>query len=360
MNAKDRAGTGTVLVTGGTGFLGSWTIAELLERGYHVRTTVRDAGREAELRAGLATLIDSRPSAVATDLHAADLDGRLSVVQADLRADTGWSSAMTDCDFVLHTASPFPSAQPKDPDELIIPARDGTLRVLSAAFDAGVPRVVVTSSSTTIRGSGNRPESRQLTEQDWADADDPRLTPYARSKLLAEQAAWRFSEEHDDRDRLTVICPGTILGPPLGPHRSYSLDVIQRMLNGDMPGVPKLGFGFVDVRDVATMHIDALTAPEAGGERLLAAGPFHWLSEIAAIVRDLGPAADKVPTRTLPNALVRLIARFDPGLRSVVGDLGKRTDYSTEKARRLLGWNPRPIEETVHDTARGLASRVQA
>jgi dihydroflavonol-4-reductase len=324
----------TVLVTGGSGFLGSWTIATLLRQGYGVRTTVRDRGREAELRAALG-----------------DVNGGLTVVEADLGQDAGWEAAAKGCRYVLHVASPFPAAQPRDPETLIGPARDGTLRVLRAGLWAGARRVVVTSSSSAVRGG--RPAGRPLTEDDWTDPQDSRLTPYVRSKTLAERAAWEFAEDAGACDRLTVINPATILGPALTAHRSYSLSVIERMLAG-APGLPRLGFSFVDVRDVAAMHVAAMTAPEAAGERILAAGPFLWFAELAELLRELGPAAAKVPTRTLPDWLVRLRARFDPGLRSVVGELGQRTDYSTEKARELVGWNPRSIEQTVRDTALSL------
>ena len=330
----------TVLVTGGSGFLGGWCLVDLLRAGYRVRTTVRDLSRESEVRAMVASEADDR--------------GRLSIVAADLAGDRGWKEAVDGCDYVLHVASPFPPAQPKNPDELIVPARDGTLRVLRASLDAGVRRVVLTSSSAAVRNSGVALPPRPLTEEDWTDPANPRLTPYARSKTIAELAAWDFVREADQVTRLAVVNPGAILGPVLGDDLSYSLQVIERMLKG-MPGLPRLGFSFVDVRDVADLQIRAMAASEAGGERFLAAGRFLWLSEVAAILRDhLGAAAAKVPARTVPNLLVRGMAMFDPGLRSVVGDLGQRVDYSNEKAHTRLGWSPRPTEETIVDCARSL------
>jgi dihydroflavonol-4-reductase len=330
----------TVLVTGGSGFLGSWCLVELLQRGYRVRTTVRDRSRESEVCAMLASEVD--------------VGDRLSVFAADLTGDSGWKEAVDGCDYVLHVASPFPPAQPKDPDELIVPAREGTLRVLRASLEAGVRRVVLTSSSAAVRNSGVAPPPRRLTEEDWTDPANPQLTPYSRSKTIAERAAWDLVREAGQVERLAVVNPGAILGPVLSDDLSYSLQVIERMLKG-MPGLPRLGFSFVDVRDVADLHIRAMSAPEAAGERFLAAGPFLWLSDVAAILRDrLGAAAAKVPTRTVPNLLVRGMARFDPGLRSVVGDLGQRVDYSDDKARTRLGWSPRPIEETIVDCARSL------
>lgn len=335
----------TVLVTGGTGFLASWTVTELLRRGYTVRTTVRSRKREPELRRALEPVTDP------------DAGTRLSVLDADLNADSGWEQAVAGADYVLHIASPFPAVQPKDPTALIGPATQGTLRVLRSAMAADVKRVVVTSSSSAVRGAGRRPAGQPLTEQDWTDPEDPRLTPYARSKTLAEQVAWQFADQHGAIDRLTVICPTAILGPILGQHRSYSLQVIQRMLDG-MPGLPRLGFGLVDVRDVAALHISAMTAPAATGQRILSAGPFLWFAEIATILRTLGPEAAKVPRRILPDTLVRLLALFDPGLRSVVGELGQRVDYSTDKALTLLNWKPRPTNDTIRDTAHGLLTNA--
>jgi dihydroflavonol-4-reductase len=330
----------TVLVTGGSGFLGGWCLVELLRGGFRVRTTVRDPSREGEVRA----IVGSET----------DVGERLSVFAADLTGDRGWKEAVEGCDYVLHVASPFPPTQPKDPDELIVPARDGTLRVLRASLEAGVRRVVLTSSAAAVRNAGVAIPTRPLTEVDWTDPANPHLTPYARSKTIAEQAAWDLVREAGQLERLAVVNPSAILGPVLSVDLSYSLQVIERMLKG-MPGLPRLGFSFVDVRDVADLHIRAMAAPEAGGERFLAAGPFLWLSDVAEVLRDrLGADAAKVPTRTVPNLLVRGMARFDPGLRSVVGDLGQRADYSDEKARTRLGWSPRPIGETIVDCARSL------
>ncbi len=305
----------TVLVTGGSGFLGSWCVIELLRHGYSVRTTVRDLSREPEVRA-----------AIASEVDAAD---RLSVLAADLRSDEGWEQAVDGCDYVLHVASPFPPVQPKDPDELIVPAREGTLRVLKASLDAGVERVVVTSSIAAITG-GLGPSSPPLTEDDWSDPDNPRLTPYARSKTIAERAAWDFVRERGETEKLAVVNPGAILGPVLSADRSYSIELIERLLKG-MPGAPRIGFSFVDVRDVADLQIRAMTAPEAGGERFVAVESFQWMEEVAEVLRDrLGEAAAKVPKRTVPNLLVRAMAIFDPGIRSIVGP-ARQEDGAVER-----------------------------
>jgi dihydroflavonol-4-reductase len=330
----------TVLVTGGSGFVGSWCVVELLQRGYAVRTTVRNRSREAEVRAALAPAIES--------------DDALSVFEADLTSDDGWGAAVEGCDYVLHVASPFPPETPKDPDELIVPARDGALRVIRVALDAGVRRVVMTSSTASVAGAHGS-DGRPLTEDDWTDAEDPSIRPYVRSKVIAERAAWGLVAEHDAKDRLATVLPGAILGPVLSGDFSYSVQLIERLLNRSMPGVPRLGYAIVDVRDVADLHIRAMTAPEGGGERFLATGPFLWMSEVARILRDrLGPAGARVPTRRIPSFMVRGAALFDPGLRQVVGDLGREIAYSNEKPRQRLGWSPRPVEESIVDCANSL------
>lgn len=333
---------GTVLVTGGSGFLGGWCIAALLERGHEVRTTVRDLAREPQVRAAL-----ERAGAEAGD--------RLTVLAADLRSDDGWAEAVAGCRHVLHVASPFPPVQPKDPDELIVPARDGALRVLRAALDHGVERVVLTSSIAATRPPRPSSPDAPYTEADWTDGGDTSKTPYARSKTIAEQAAWRLVREAGAEDRLAVVNPGAIIGPALDPNDlSYSLQAVQRLLRG-MPAAPRLGFTFVDVRDVAELHVTAMTHPAAAGERFIAADRFLWLPEVAAILRArLGDAAPKVPTRTAPNALLRVMALFDGSVRSVVGDLGKRSWFSSEKARTELGWTPMPVEDSVEACARSL------
>jgi dihydroflavonol-4-reductase len=333
----------TVLVTGGSGFLGGWCLVEALRRGYRARTTVRDLSREAQVRANVGSQ--------------ADIGERLEVFAADLTGEEGWAEAVDGCDYVLHVASPFPPAQPKDPEELIVPARDGTLRVLRASLAAGAKRIVVTSSVAAVRNAGAdaKPADRELTEEDWTDPDNPHLTPYTRSKTIAERAAWDYMREQGAADRLVTVQPGAIIGPVLGKDRSYSLQAVERMLTGRMPGLPRLGFSFIDVRDVAALEVAAMTAPDAAGQRLIAADSFLWLSDVARILREqLGADARKVPRRRVPDFVVRMLARFDPEIRSVVGELGQKTTYSTENARRRVGWTPRPVEQSVVDCARSL------
>ena len=329
----------TILVTGGSGFLGSRCVIEALRKGHTVRTTVRDLARESEVR-----------EVVGKELEAGD---RLTVLAADLNDDVGWSAAVEGCDYVLHVASPFPQAQPKDPDELIVPAREGTLRVLRAALDADVKRIVLTSSVAAIRSTA-RSRPGPLTEEDWTDPDAKGLTPYTRSKTIAERAAWDLVRERGAEQKLAVINPGAILGPVLSDDRSFSVEIVERLLKGG-PGIPRIGFSIVDVRDVAEAHLLAMTTPEAGGERFIASGPFQWMYETGEILRDqLGEEAGKVPKRRVPDLAVRALAIFDPSLRTVASDLGVKTEYSHAKASSLLGWSPRPVEETIVDTARSL------
>jgi len=328
----------TVLVSGGSGFLGGWCIVELLGRGYEVRATVRDLAREPELREAVGSQVDAGE--------------RLTVLAADLTSDDGWADAVAGCEYVLHVASPFPPAQPKDPDELIVPAREGTLRVLRAALGAGVKRTVVTSSVAAIAGGAKGPGP--LTEADWTNLDFPELSPYVRSKTIAERAAWKLVEEEGGKQRLATINPGAILGPLLHRDPSFSLQTVQRLLKGT-PGVPRIGFSFVDVRDVADLHIKAMLAPEAGGERFIAVDEFLWLAEVAAILRrELGEDAKKVPTRKVPDLLVKVMGRFDPSVGSIVNQLGKKLTYSSEKARTELGWSPRPVADSIADTGRSM------
>jgi nucleoside-diphosphate-sugar epimerase len=336
-------GEETVLVTGGSGFLGGWSVVEALRAGYRVRTTVRSSSREPQVRADIATQLDA--------------GDRLEVVQADLLSDEGWPQAVAGCRFVLHVASPFPEAQPKDPDELIVPARDGALRVLREALDAGAERIVMTSSVAAVRNSrdGALEGRREMDESDWSDPGDPQMTPYAKSKTIAERAAWELVGERGAAERLVTIQPGAIVGPLLGDDRSYSLQAIARLLEGGMPGLPRMGFSFIDVRDVAALHVLAMTAPAAGGQRLIAASDFLWFSDVAQILREeLGAEARKVPTRKIPNFVVRGMALLDPAIRSVASELGHESRFSIENARTRTGWAPRPVRETIVDCARSL------
>lgn len=331
-----------VLVTGGTGFVGSHCLVALLANGYRVRTTVRSMKRADEVREMVRA-------------GGADPGDRLSFVEADLTSDAGWPEAVAGCTYVLHVASPFPIEVPKDENELIVPARDGALRVLRAAHEAGATRVVLTSSYAAI-GYGHAPTERPFTETDWTDLSGAnRVDPYPKSKTIAERAAWDYVAEHGGPE-LAVVNPVGILGPLLGPDASTSIELVRRLLDGEMPGTPKLSFGIVDVRDVAELHLRAMTDPKAAGERFLAiSGDFMTIKEIADALRDgLGERASKVPTRVLPNWLVRLVAVFDPGVRQLVPELGHTKHASAAKAREVLGWSPRTPEEAIIASAESL------
>jgi dihydroflavonol-4-reductase len=280
---------------------------------------------------------------------------RLTLFRADLNADAGWAEATDGCDFVLHVASPFPSNVPKDENELIAPARDGALRVLGAARDARVKRVVLTSSFAAI-GYGAKDRTAPFTEEDWTNLKDPSVQPYQRSKTIAERAAWDFIAREGGGLELAVVNPVGVLGPVLGPDYSTSILMVKRMLQGAVPGCPDLRFGAVDVRDVADLHLKAMTDPAARGERFLAtSGDSLSVLQMARILKeDLGPAAQRVSTRALPNWLVRGVALFNPEIKGLLPELGKHKNASNEKARRLLNWAPRSPRDAILATARSL------
>jgi nucleoside-diphosphate-sugar epimerase len=325
-----------VLVTGGSGFIGAHCIKRLHEDGYRVRTTVRSPSRESEIREMVG-------------------DGPLEVAVADLTDDAGWAQAIAGCEYVLHVASPFPLAQPKHEDDLIVPARDGALRVLRAAREAGVQRVVLTSSFAAI-GYGHGHPDTVYDETSWTDVDGPGVSAYAKSKTVAERAAWDFVEGDGAPLQLAVVNPVAVLGPLLGPDTSTSIELVKRLIDGSMPGTPKVAYGIVDVRDVADLHVRAMTAPEAAGERFLAIGEdFRWISEMGEWVREALPErASKVPKRQIPNLMVRVASRFDGSLRQLIPELGVRKRATNEKARRLLGWTPRTDRDAVVATAESL------
>ena len=332
----------TVLVTGGTGFIAGWCIVELLQRGYSVRTTVRSLSKEPAVRAAVASTTDA--------------GDRLAFFRADLTQDEGWDAAVAGCDYVLHVASPLGGGDaPRDPDALVAPAREGTLRVLRAATKAGVKRVVMTSAAAAARPPQG--SERVSDETVWADPTDPRFDAYRRSKVLAERAAWDFMADSTGPTRLTTVLPGAVFGPVLTKEKLGSVQIIQRLLDGRPAGIPRLGFFVVDVRDLAELQIRAMTSPEAAGERFIAAGDFMWMNEIATTLRSsLGERARKVPTRALPDFVVRLLSLFIPQLRMLTPDLGRRNLLTSEKARRVLGFSPRPGTTTVVDCAESLVA----
>ena len=332
-------GSGTVLVTGGSGYIGGWCVIGLLQQGYVVRATVRDLSREVAVRAALGKMVDP--------------GNRLSFHAVNLTADAGWDAAMDGCDYLLHVASPLGVAEPKDPNELIIPARDGARRAVGAAIKAGVKRVVLTSSvaATSKGGSGDSISDETI----WTDPNAPKVSAYSQSKTLAERAAWDLIAASGGDTTMATVNPALVLGPVLSGDYSESVQVIERLVSGRVPGLPRLGFNIVDARDVADLHIRAMTAPEAAGERFIAAGQFAWMADLASLLRErLGDQGAKVPTRKVPDFVLRLASLFDKDLGAVTPSLGQKHDYSSAKAQRLLGWRPRPLEETVLDCAKSL------
>jgi nucleoside-diphosphate-sugar epimerase len=330
----------TVLVTGGTGFVGGWCIVELLKRGYTVRTTVRSLAREPAARAAIAAVTDP--------------GDRLTFFVADLNSDEGWDAAVSGCDYILHVASPLGADAPSDPNVLIAPARDGALRVLRAAAAAGVGRVVMTSSTAAASSPPQGPDTTN-DETMWTDPNAPKLTAYRQSKALAERAAWDFIIKHAGSTTLTTILPSAVFGPVLTMENLGSVQVIGRLLDGRLPGNPRLGFSVVDVRDLADIHIRAMTSPQAAGQRFIAAGDFMWMADISKTLRaHLGEQARRVPTRALPDFMLRLASLFDRSLTLVTPGLGQKRGFTSAKARRVLDWTPRPATTTIIDCANSL------
>lgn len=326
--------TQTVLITGITGYIASHCLKQLLEAGYGVKGTARNATKARKV------------------LDAFDRRD-LEIVEADLSSDKCWDEAVAGADYVLHVASPFPDAPPKDENDLIKPAMDGAERVLRAAARAGVKRVVMTSSMAAVAsGYGKAAQGKTFTEADWSNLNGP-IAAYDKSKTLAERRAWEVAGELGLD--LVVINPGLVTGPLLADNAGTSLEVVERMLKGDLPGLPQIGFRCVDVRDVAAAHVAALTAPNAPGNRYCCVTEFLWFEDIAHMLKDaLGEAADKVPTRKLPNVLVRLGSLFDPSLKLITPNLGVSFKVDTTAIERDLGFTPHDLRQSVIETAQSL------
>ncbi|MEN3347969.1 MAG: hypothetical protein V7632_1604 [Bradyrhizobium sp.] len=332
----------TVLVTGGSGFIGVHTILQLLAAGHAVRTTVRNIDRSKDVIAML-----REGAAVEPD--------KVGFVTADLLRDDGWRDAAGGCDYVLHVASPLIDRVPDDENELIIPAREGTLRVLRAARDAGVRRVVLTSSFAAI-GYGHPPRATPFDETVWSNLEGGDVQAYPKSKTLAERAAWDFVAREGGGLELAVVNPTAVFGPALGPDFSQSIGIIKALLDGAMPAVPRIHFGLVDVRDVADLHLRAMTSPKAKGERFVAvAGETISMFEIGRVLRaQLGSKARRVPRFQAPDWLIRVAAVRNPLARATLPLLGKVRRSSSAKARDLLGWRPRGNDEIIVATAESL------
>jgi dihydroflavonol-4-reductase len=331
---------GTVLVTGGSGFVGGHVVLQLLNAGYEVRTTVRSLEKTLAVRSTL-------QSAGAKSVE------RLSFYVADLLSDKGWAEACAGCDYVIHPASPMTAT--KNEEEVIRPAVDGVLRVLRAARDTGVKRVVFTSTCGAIY-YGHPVRAEPFDETSWTNLESRDMSAYVRSKTLAEQAAWKFMTDEGGKLELAVVNPSGIFGPALGPDYSSSLDLIKRMLNGSMPACPDLWFAVIDVRDVADLHLRAMTSAVANGERFIATqGNAVSMLDIAKVLKErMGERASRVPTRKLPNFVVRFGALFNVELRDLVPLLGKARNATSLKAQRVLGWKPRSWEDAVVATAESL------
>lgn len=331
---------GTVLVSGGSGYIAGYIIRQLAQDGWTVRTTIRNLAKEQAVR----------------ELLAVDNE-RLSFFAADLMSDDGWDDAMAGCDGVIHVASPIPTDAPKHEDELVVPARDGVLRALRAAKRAGVRRFVQTSSAAAI-AYGRPRGTYTFTEADWTILDSPDVYPYVKSKTVAERAArdWIMAEGGDME--FVSINPAAVIGPVWGSDFSASIEAVKKLLEGSLPGCPDFGFGIVDVRDVADLHVRALNASGMAGERFICSGPFLKMIDIAHILKEgLGKDARRVPTRKLPDFLVKLSANFDPVVKQVLGELGKVRNMDSSHAKDVLGWEARPPEIPILDCARSLIER---
>ena len=334
--------TRPILLTGATGFIAKHIAADLLAAGHHVRASVRNDARAAELRAALAPVVDAQA-----------LTERLEVVTLDLTRDDGWRGAVEGVEAVIHTASPFPLKQPCNPEDLLRPAVDGTLRALRAAADAGVGRVVLTSSVAAILNAKLPPGQTVYDETIWSDPRHPAATPYDNSKTLAERAAWDFVAREAPEIALTVLNPGLVMGPPLDARIGSSLEVLQRLLGGKDPMLPGFGLPVVDVRDVATAHVRALDRPDSVGQRIPLGGQFLWLTEMAQVLAQAYPDR-RIVTRRAPDLVVRGLALFDPAIRSILPKLGQRAEMSDAQARTLLGLEQRPAAQALRDGADAL------
>ena len=330
----------TVLVTGATGYIAKHIVVKLLNAGYKVVGSVRTLSRGEDVIAAVSRHL--------TD--AENLDKRLRFVALDLSNDNGWETAMDGVDILMHTASPFPLEQPKDEQEVIRPAVDGALRALRAAKAAGIKRVVMTSSAVAVMDSDLAPGKTAYNEENWTDLNHASVTPYGKSKTLAERAAWKFVTDEAPEISLTTINPVLVTGPPLDNNFGTSVSIVQRLLTAKDPMIPNFGFPIVDVRDVAEMHVRALQSDESGGKRILAVDGFLWFMDIAKMLKAQFPDR-KIVTLPAPNFVVRLLAIFDKSIRQVVPILGKKIEVSNARAQSILGMKFIPAADSIQETA---------
>jgi len=332
-----------VTVTGISGFIAMHCARELLREGYSVRGTLRSLDKEAAVRAAL--------------VEDEGQGRRLSFAAANLTDDAGWAEAVAGARYVMHVASPVPAEEPADEQVVIRPAVEGTLRVLRAAREARVARVVLTSSVAAILSGHDYTNGRTFTEDDWSDLDGQDVQAYQKSKTLAERAAWDFVDalEGDATLELCTINPVYVLGPSLLGRDNASNEVVRKLLAREVPGVPRFFLGLVDVRDVAHAHVLAMTTPDAAGKRFIVQSDTCWMAEIA---RALKAEGFRVSTLELPNLLVRLVALFDKTVAMVVPSLGQKRSVSAAQAERVLGWHGRDMKSMVLDTARDMSARA--
>ncbi len=330
----------TVLLTGASGYIAKHIALQLLNAGYHVRGTLRSLSRASEVTDAVQPHLDD----------ASDLEGRLRFVALDLASDDGWDAAMEGVDVLMHTASPFPMVQPKNEDEVIGPAVDGALRALRAAKAAGITRVVMTSSTAAISGSPLPADDTAYDETNWTEPDDQNITPYAKSKTLAELAAWDYVRDHAPEIELTVINPGFVVGAPLGRGFGTSVAVIERILRAKDPMVPGFGFTAVDVQDVAEMHVVVIDMPGTHGQRIMTVDQFMWFADMAKVIKAAHPSR-KVVMRVAPDFVVKFLGLFDPAIRSIIPALGKREKVDNSRAVATLGRGMRQAPKAVVATA---------
>lgn len=328
----------TVVVTGASGYIALHVIKQLLDEGYSVRGTLRAMSLSETLKEALANFTDV---------------SKLTFTEADLLKDEGWATAMHGGDFLIHMASPVPMKEPDNEDDLIKPAKDGAIRALNAAKNAGIKHVVLTSSIAAV--SSGLDVHRKYNEKDWSNLDklNGSMLAYTKSKTLTEKAAWQFIEGSDIT--LTTINPSYVIGPSIASSCSSSVEIIRRIIKGKDPGWPKLGFSLVDVRDVANAHVKAMQLPEAKGNRFICSNKYLRMAEIAQILKKyFEPKNRKINTRELPDFIVKIAALFDPTTKMLLPDLGRKSEYDTSKIRNQLSWSPRPIKQTIYDSAESL------
>lgn len=330
----------TVLLTGISGFIAKHIALKLLNAGYDVVGSLRSLSRADEVRAALTPHLS----------ETVDLDKNLRFIVLDLGKDEGWEAATQGVDILMHTASPFPMVQPKNEDDLIRPAVDGAIRALKAAHNAGIRRLVMTSSAAAVM-EGELPAGKTThDEDDWSDLTGTHISPYAKSKTMAERAAWDYVKNEAPGLELTVINPVLVIGPPLDKHFGTSVEIIQRLLRAKDPMLPNFGMPIVDVRDIAEMHLRALKIPASIGKRFIGVHSFMWFRDIALALKDRFQDR-KIVTRKAPDFVVRLLAIFDKSVRQIVPSLGKTTLISGQRAKDVLEMDFTPARQSIEETA---------